>query len=339
MLGGKEKYGWPVTPRARVFGLVALAATGAAGATVGVTLLTTRGEHRSAPTTTSRTRPGPPLFLDLGVRTDPEARALRRAAGLYQSGRRARAAAIFRRHRSLEAQVGAALAAWPGTLPRLERLARSHPGSGAVQLNDGFALLQSGRPQAARAAWQRAKRAEPDSMYAIEADNFLHPNLAPGLPPFVPDFPSPPELARLSPPRQLTFLAARASHGGFRDKILYGVALQNLGRPRSAERQFRAAAALAPGDPEARTAAAVGLFEKDDPALAFGRLGPLTRLFPRAATVRFHLGLLLLWIGRAEQGKRELRLTRQEAPGSRLAREAGRFLARLGGVGTNRPQR
>src|SRR5439155_26257527 len=148
----------------------------------------------------------------------------------------------------------------------------------------------------------KAKKAQPDSMYAVEANNFLHPNLAPGLPPFVLDSPLPPELARLSPPRQLAFLAARASHGSFRDKILYGVALQGLGRPRSAEHQFRAAVRLAPRDPEARTAAAVGLFDKDDPALAFGRLGPLTRVFPRAATVRFHLGLLLLSIGRAEQG-------------------------------------
>lgn len=328
-----------MSPRARVFALVTLAAAGAAGATVGITLLTTRGEHRSAPTTTSTTRAAPPLFLDLGVRTDPEARALRRAVALYGSRRRARAAAIFAKHRSVEAQVGAALSAWPNSLPRLESLARSHPQSGAVQLNEGLALLQSGRLQDARAAWRRAKRADPDSMYAVQADNFLHPNLAPGLPPFVPNFPSPPELARLSPPRQLTFLAARARGGGAHDRLLYGVALQTLGRPRSAERQFRAAAELAPQDPEARTAAAVGLFDKANPSLAFGRLGPLTRVFPRAATVRFHLGLLLLWIGRAEQGKRELRLARDEAPGSRLAGEAERFLTRLGGSGTNRRKR
>jgi tetratricopeptide (TPR) repeat protein len=329
-----------VSPRARVYAVVALAAAGAAGATVGVTLLTTRGEHRSAPPTTTGPRPGPPLLvLDLGVRTDPEALALRLAAGLYQSGRRARAAVIFRRHHSVEAQVGAALAAWPDTLPRIAALARAHPRSGAAQLNEGLALLQAGRVRAARAAWRRARRAEPDSTYAVDADNFLHPNLAPGLPPFVPDFPSPPELARLSPPRQLAFLAARASRGGFRDRILYGVALQGLGRPRSAERQFRAAAALAPTDPQARTAAAVGLFDKNDPTLAFGRLGPLTRVFPRAATVRFHLGLLLLWIGRAEQGKRELQLARREAPGSPLAREAERFLSRLGGTGTKRRKR
>ena len=53
-------------------------------------------------------------MLDLGVRTDPEAVALRRAATLYNGGKAKQAAAIFARYRSLEAQVGAALAAWPG---------------------------------------------------------------------------------------------------------------------------------------------------------------------------------------------------------------------------------
>ena len=62
--------------------------------------------------------------------------------------------------------------------------------------------------------------------------------------------------------------------GGAHAKILYGIALQQLGHPLSAERQFAAAARLAPNDPDARAAAAVGLFDKDNPSRAFGRLGP-----------------------------------------------------------------
>jgi len=166
----------------------------------------------------------------------------------------------------------------------------------------------------------------------VRAGDLLHPELpVPGLPFFVPDFPSPPQLARLSPPRQLAFLAARARTGGVREKLLYGTALQRLARPVSAERQFRAAAALAPRDPEAQVAAAVGLFDKDAPQRAFGKLGPLTRTFPRAATVRFHLGVLLLWLGRVDEAKRQLRLARGDAPTSRLGREAKRLLVRLVG--------
>ena len=120
-------------------------------------------------------------------------------------------------------------------------------------------------------------------------------------------------------------------------KLLYGLALQRLGRRLSAQRQFDAAAKLDPGDPETQVAAAVGRFDKSRPSAAFSRLGPLTKRYPHAATVRFHLGLLLLWLARSQpgalaEGKRQLRLVRKEQPGSPLAREAKRLLAGLEGV-------
>jgi tetratricopeptide (TPR) repeat protein len=335
-----------VSARARVFTLVALAAAGAAGTTVAATLLSTRGEHRTALATTTAARAGaPPLLLDLGVRTDAQARALRTAAGLYDQGRThlgsariRRAEAIFSRYSSLEAQVGAALAAWPAGAARLQQLARDYPRSGVVQLHDGLGLLWLGRAGEARAAWKRAKGVQPDSSYAVRASDLLHPaDPIPGLPFFVPDFPSPPELERLSPPRQLAFLATRARTGGVRAKLLYGVALQRLVRPASAERQFEAAARMAPRDPQAQVAAAVGLFDKDAPQRAFGRLGPLTRTFPHAPTVRFHLGVLLLWLDQVDAAKRQFRLARADAPSSLLGKEATRFLGRLAGVGTNKP--
>jgi Flp pilus assembly protein TadD len=99
----------------------------------------------------------------------------------------------------------------------------------------------------------------------------------------------------------------------------------------SAEREFGAAAALAPKDPEALTAAAVGRFDKDRPARAFSRLGPLARRYPKAATVRFHLGLLLLWLGQVDAARRQLRLARAVEPGSIAAKQADAFLRRLPG--------
>lgn len=321
-----------MSPRLRVSLLVALAALAAAGATVGATLLTA-GKERGA-TPAARPRPGvPPLVLDLGVRTDGEARALRRAAALYDRGRRGQAERLFLRYGSDEARVGAALAAWPAGFERLAALAEEKPESAVAQLHLGLALYWRGFPREARAAWRRAKAARPDSLYGVRASDLLHPEYpVPGLPQFVPGFPAPPGLARLSPPRQLAFLAARARRGGARAKLLYGVALQRLGRPLSARRVFAAAAALAPRDPEAQVAAAVSLFDKDRPERAFGHLGPLAKAFPRAATVRFHLGLLLLWMGRVEEGRRELRLARRVEPGSPLAGEAGRFLRELRAV-------
>jgi hypothetical protein len=76
-------------------------------------------------------------------------------------------------------------------------------------------------------------------------------------------------------------------------------------------------------------AAAVGLFDKSQPARAFSQLGPLTRTFPKAATVRFHLGLLLLWSGQVKEARRQLRLVRSVEPGSPLVGVAKGYLDEL----------
>jgi tetratricopeptide (TPR) repeat protein len=319
-----------VSPRARVFSLVVLAAVVASGVVV-IGVLATRNDV-PAP----QLRPGrPPLALDLGLRTDPEARALERAQGLYNAGRPNRAAAVFRGRRSLEAQVGAALADWPdGSVARLRALAASHPRSALAALHLGLALYWSNRDAEATVAWRAATAVQPDTPYAVRASDFLHPRFAPGLPIFVPSFPTPLRIRVLAPQRQLQALAVAATDGGADAKILYGVALQRLGRPRSAEAQFAASARLAPTDPEARAAAAVGLFDKADPSLAFGRLGPLTRTFPHAQTVRFHLGLMLLWMAQVSQARKELRLAQAENPESPLGKQASAYLGAIRSFGT-----
>jgi tetratricopeptide (TPR) repeat protein len=324
-----------VSPRTRVWLAVAAIAAAAAVAVVGATVLVSRGQTTTPPA--PAVRPGaPPLVLELGLREDREAAELRRAERLYDRGRRAAAGRLFARSESLNAQVGAALAAWPNaSLSRLEALAGDHPRSALVRLHLGLARFWLGDRAGAEADWRAAKRLDPDTPSAIRADDLLHPNLAHGLPVFVPSFPPPPGLVRLSPARALARLAADARGGDARARVLYGVALQRVGRPVSAERQYELAAARAPHDAEAQVAAAVGRFDKDDPAAAFGRLGPLTRTFPRAPTVRFHLGLLLLWTGRVDAAKVELRRARAEAPSSPLGREANRFLARLAAIRTS----
>ena len=95
-----------------------------------------------------------------------------------------------------------------------------------------------------------------------------------------------------------------------------------------------AAARLAPNDSTVRTAAAVAAFTKLDPVRAFGRLGPLTGRFPKAAVVRFHLGLLLLWTRQLAKGVDQFRLAAADEPGSVYATEARQFIADLGKSGT-----
>ena len=301
-------------------------------AVVAFAVLSSDGGSAAATTTTAA--PGmragrPPLSLSLGFRTDAEARDLAKAQALYTRGETEAAAALFAKHDSLEAKVGLALARWPDeSLARLEQLAKLYPDLAVVQLHLGLARLwaNDGDPVS---AWQAALEAEPDTPYAIVAGNLLHPDLPRGLPAFIPSFSAPASVTALPPPRQLAALRADATHGGPRARLLYGVGLQRVGRPVSAAQAFDRAAQRYPHDVEALVAAAVGAFDKDAPARAFGMLGPLSARYPNEPTVRFHLGVLLLWTGRIKPAERQFRLAMRAQPSSPLAREAARYLSTI----------
>src|SRR5438128_2739736 len=127
-----------MSARTRVVTVVGAAAVLAVGGIVGVTLLQSRGTKHAAPTgAVTAPRPGaPPLSLDLGVRDDPEARAIRRAVVLYDKGRRAAADRIFARYSSLPARIGAAFAGWPGRgLDTMKQLVARNPHSGLAELH------------------------------------------------------------------------------------------------------------------------------------------------------------------------------------------------------------
>lgn len=319
-----------MSPHARTALFVAALAALAAVVVAGVAVLSADERDSGAATAVQpQPRKGfPHLELSLGVRDDAEARELRRAAQLYEAGRRAQAGRIFSRFDSLEAKLGAAFAAWPGSEDRIEQLGALYPRSALVQLHVGLARFWAGTG-GALSAWREARDVEPDTPYAVRADDLIHLELAPGVPVFVPSFPYRVEGER--PADQLEALRADLTAHG---RILHGVALQRLGRPVSARRAFAEALRLDPDGVDALVADAVGRYEKSDPAAAFSRLGPLTRRFPQAATVRFHLGVLLLWQRDVKEAKRQLRLARESEPGSRIAREAGRYLAELAKVGT-----
>jgi len=319
-----------VSPRVRTSLVVAALAVLAAAVVAGAAVLTADERDSGAATAVQpQPREGyPSLVLSLGVRGDAEARDLRHAVELYEAGRRKEAARIFGRFDSLEAKLGAAFAAWPASVDRIEQLGALYPRSALVQLHVGLARFWAGTV-GALSAWREARDVEPDTPYAVLADDLIHPLLAPGLPLFVPSFPY--RVEGEGPAEQLEALRADRTARG---RILYGVALQRLGRPVSAGRAFAAALRLDPRGVDALVADAVGRYEKSDPTAAFSRLGPLTRRFPQAATVRFHLGVLLLWQRDVTEAKRQLWLARESEPGSPIAREAGRYLAELAQVGT-----
>ena len=152
-----------MSPGTRVFVVAGAAAALAAGGTVALAVVS--GGHEGAAEEASKPLAGaPPLALDLGVRVDPEARALRRAEGLYAQKRRVAAGRIFDRYQSPEARIGAAFSAWPNmSLAKLERLALERRRDSLVLLHLGFANFWAGHSAEATTAWREAAEAQPDS--------------------------------------------------------------------------------------------------------------------------------------------------------------------------------
>jgi predicted Zn-dependent protease len=314
----------------RVVVIVALAALVAAAAVIGVTLLQTRGESTTIPGSVIKPRSGiPPVFFDFGVRSDPQAQELTRGAELLNAKHVAAARAIFERYPSvLQAKIGLAFANWPGNgLATLQQLAAQNPDSPVAGYHLGWALYWSGRVADAAEAWKRVDTRFPDSPESIEAENELYSSYQPGLP----DLDLPVTLPA-APTRaaQFRMLAAAARKPDVEAKLRYGTFLWQIWHRVSAERQFAAAARLAPHNPYARTAAAVGLFTKRDPRRAFAQLGPLTGVFPRAPVVRFELGLLLVATAQPAKGLNQLRLAAAEDPRSSYAQTVRTLLSRIG---------
>lgn len=208
------------------------------------------------------------------------------------------------------AAVRAAFAQRPrAAAQKLELLAQQAPRDPVVQFNYATALFCAGYLADADAAFQRAKKAGYDTLYEIQADVILHPRyFDQGYPPFVTTS---------------------------RDPLLVrGTILQRQGHQHSAERVFAKAARLHPDDDEAQVAAAVARFDMDNLSASFSRLGPLVRRFPQSQSVRFHLGLLLSWIGQRDEAVIQFRRARALGPKTQLGRKAATFLGSLVTTGT-----
>jgi len=279
------------------------------------------------------TPPPPPLHLSV-LPGERHARELMSAERDYERGEREAALrdfqAVLRANpASIEAAVGAALAAWPkGSLDRLRSLVESHPASGVARLHLGLALAAAGDRRGAEREWREAEARDPDTPAALEAESLLHPNMAPGRPFFILAAQPPASVQHLGTVAQEAALRRRAERGGAVDWLVLGTFLQRIEKPVSARRAYDRALELAPESLEARTAEAVVRFDKDEPADAFSRLGPLARLHPRSSLVRFHLGLLLLWLQGVDEATKQLELAAQ-GNGQFYARQAAELLSRL----------
>jgi hypothetical protein len=185
------------------------------------------------------------------------------------------------------------------------------------------AALWAGRNADAVKQFRIVDTQYPDAPESVTAENVLYPGMAVDLPPLILGLGLPRAATAADQLRELTAAAKRRDVDA---KLRYGLALWTLHRRVSAEHAFAEAAALAPKNAVAQTAAAVGLFTKRNPVQAFARLGPLSGRFPDAAVVHLHLGTLLLWTGSVAKAPAQLRLAVREAPGSPFATAAGQLL-------------
>jgi tetratricopeptide (TPR) repeat protein len=202
------------------------------------------------------------------------------------------------------------------SLARLQALGNSP----LAQFEHAVVELWAGRVAVASDELRALRDAQPESFYGVKADDLLHPTYETGYPFFVPSAepPANADLASLE-------AAARAAPKDANAQLQYGAALETAGRRRDAETTFHHAVEADPSSIEAQVAAAVGSFSKDQPAAAVGQLGPLVRDHPDDPSPRFHLALLLLWIGMKDRALAEFAQVARDSPDSRLGRLAAEF--------------
>ena len=253
-----------------------------------------------------------------------------RALRLYEAGKRAAGRASCSRGttRSRRGSASRSAAGPTARVARLTQLSGLHPKSAAVQLNLGLARFWAGEGGAegrlavgrrARAGHRvRGHRRQPAPSRLRAQPARLRPVGRACRRPFAGSRPRPSSRA----------LERRARTGTAADRLFYGVALQRLGRQRSAERVYAAAARA--GAERPRGAGRGGRRALRQGAARRRRSrgsGRSRATFPKAATVRFHLGLLLLWSGQVKEARRQLR-ARSDRRARLAARRRGEALPR-----------
>ncbi len=226
------------------------------------------------------------------------------------------------------APVASALAGYDPADPAvaidtLRSLAEAAPDDAFARFSYAVALLWSGRRADAEQELRGVRDEDPEGFYGVASDDLLHPQLPPGYPPFIPA-----EDAGTEDPAVLAERAA-ADPDDAQAQVAFAAALIVEGRRREAIEAFDAALTVDPGLVEARVGRIVAGFSKDEPAVAFGQLGPLVRDNPGDPSPRLHLALMLLWLRDPDTARAQLRQVAEQHPGTRLGDAAERFLAAL----------
>ena len=143
----------------------------------------------------------------------------------------------------------------------------------------------------------------------------------------------PADVAGLPKPERAARLRAlvAAGAGGASARVALGSVLQEQGDGAGAERAYRDALRVAPGDLSARVGLAMvlGAQAPPGPARAAARLASLASANPGSQVVLFNQGLLAVSRGRAGEARREWSATVAAGPATRLGILAARALQAL----------
>jgi tetratricopeptide (TPR) repeat protein len=314
---GRRSSGIPTDRRRRILLLTAVAlVAGGAGATAVALTSGGDGGTTQAATRAAPFKGKPPLSLELPGPAVPKdatpAERLAIARARLPSG-------------DVRIRVGEAIVGYdPHDPSRALAALRALPQDDAVvTFHLGLAEIWAGNRQAAIDAWERTKRLDPFGYYGTLADDALHPPPQQhlGYPPYFPPRPvngTPAELR-----------AAAQAHPDEPGRWLdLAVALESQDRP-AALAAARRAVELDPNGISARVAFLVLSYDKDDPAKTFGQLGPLLQQTGGNTEIRFHLGVLSLWIGLRDKALGEFRQVAKDQPDGPYARFANAFVAEL----------
>jgi tetratricopeptide (TPR) repeat protein len=256
----------------------------------------------------------PPLVLDLpGKPTDGSTEAQLKAAERRLPADDVRVAVA-------QAIAGYAAGDAQATIDALRKLPQD---DAVVAFHLGIAELWAGDPKDAQAALRHAKQLDPYGFYGERADNALHYNMPRGYPWYFP--PSSPK-QRPSPAKLRA--EVKANPGDSAAWLELAVAIEQQHRL-AAIAAARKAVEASPTAVSPRVALAVLTFDKDRPATSMGQLGPMLQQDENNTGIRFHVGLLSLWIGLTTQALGEFRQVLREDPNGPYAKLSQSFIDRL----------
>ncbi|MGZ4481049.1 MAG: tetratricopeptide repeat protein, partial [Gaiellales bacterium] len=228
---------------------------------------------------------------------------------------------------SVEAAVAAAVRGYDPAQPdrAVAALQRLPQNNATVVFHLGEVQLWAGDRRAAAETFIRVERLDPCGFYGRIVDGLLFSSELPCYPPYV----SATQRRGMTPAR---LRQAVSDHPRDAEAWVRLAASEQFSHRAAAVRAARRAVELDPTGISPRIALAVISFDKANPAATMGVLGPLSQQAPSNPELRFHMGVVLLWLRQTEDALAQFRQALADDPHGSYGSAARQFLDKLKGV-------